>query len=155
MAESPYLLDTSVLLPLIRGKELGRYIDATYKLSSQPGRHLICSVTHGEILALAAVNRWGSEKRGALQRMLESLVTVDIYDDDVIACYVEMVTASRNYAKGSRENVGQNDLWIAAVTKASGSVLLTADKDFDHLHPAHIQRIYIDQKSRLVSDLPQ
>lgn len=153
MAEPPYLLDTSVLLPLIRGKELGRYIDTTYKLSSQPGRHLICSVTHGEILALAAANGWGSAKRGALQRMLESLVTVDIYDDDVITCYVEMVTASRAYPKGSREKMGQNDLWIAAVTKATSAVLLTADKDFDHLHPAHIQRIYIDPGSRLVYDL--
>jgi hypothetical protein len=45
--------------------------------------------------------------------------------------------------------MGQNDLGIAAIAKATGATLLTTDKDFDHLHPNHLQRIYIDPASAL------
>ena len=40
-------------------------------------------------------------------------------------------------------------LWIASVARATGATLLTTDKDFDHLHPTHLQRVWIDPASAL------
>lgn len=40
--------------------------------------------------------------------------------------------------------IGKNDVWIAATAKVTGTTLLTTDKDFDHLHPAHLVRVYLD-----------
>ncbi len=79
-----YLLDTNILLHLIRGKATGAYIDATYQLRNQTYTPLICIVTHGEIWTLAKENGWGSAKRLALEVMLSNLVTVDIHSDPVI-----------------------------------------------------------------------
>jgi len=154
MAEKPYLLDTSVLLPLLRGKELGRYVDTTYQLRKNLNRHLICVVTHGEIWALAAMNGWGDTKRQALRVMLENLVTIDINDDQVIESYVALIEAARRNPKGSQTNRGENDLWIGAAARASGAILLTMDRHFDQFHPVLLERIYVDEGSRLVKDMP-
>ncbi len=35
--------------------------------------------------------------------------------------------------------MGKNDLWIAAVASVQGAVILTTDKDFDHLHPTMVR----------------
>jgi tRNA(fMet)-specific endonuclease VapC len=40
--------------------------------------------------------------------------------------------------------MGKNDLWIAASAAVTSAVLMTTDKDFDHLHPQRIQRLLID-----------
>jgi tRNA(fMet)-specific endonuclease VapC len=146
MAVLLYLLDTSVLLHLIRGKATGSYIEATFRLKQQNFTPLICIVTHGEIWSLARENRWGADKRATLAVMLANLVTVDINSDDVIEAYVEIEDASRR-APGGAIHLGKNDLWIAAVTKVSGATLLTCDKDFDHLDPGQISRVYIDPRT--------
>jgi len=44
--------------------------------------------------------------------------------------------------------MGENDIWIAATAKVTGAVLLTTDKDFDHLHGKYLTRIWIDPKSK-------
>ena len=62
-----YLLDTNILLHLIRGKSTGVYIDATFQLRQQLYTPLICVVTHGEIWSLARENGWGQAKRLALE----------------------------------------------------------------------------------------
>jgi tRNA(fMet)-specific endonuclease VapC len=140
-----YLLDTNILLHLIRGKATGAYIDATYQLQKQTYTPLIGVVTHGEIWALARENGWGPAKRLALEVMLSNLVTVDIHSDSVIEAYVEIEYVSRRVPGGAIV-MGKNDLWIAAVTKVTGATLLTCDTDFDHLHPGQITRIYIDPR---------
>ena len=40
--------------------------------------------------------------------------------------------------------MGKNDLWIAASAAVTGAILMTTDKDFNHLHPGLIERILID-----------
>ncbi len=40
--------------------------------------------------------------------------------------------------------MGKNDLWIAATANATGALLLTTDKDFDHLDGAFLNRVWID-----------
>ena len=133
-SDRPFLLDTNVLLALIRGKALGRYIDVTHHLRSRLNRHLVCVVSHGEIWTLADQNGWGNDKRDALRVMLDNLVTVDISSQAVIDAYVDVVRAARSNPSGSQANRGENDFWIAAATRASEAVLLTTDLDFDPLH---------------------
>ena len=43
------------------------------------------------------------------------------------------------------------DAWIAATAKATGYTLMTNDKDFDHLHPGHLQVLFIDPDTNLIT----
>lgn len=138
-----YLLDTNVILALVRGKALGKYIEATFGLIPGNRRPLISVVTHGEMRVLASRNGWGTAKLDALQNALDALVTVDINIAAVIDAYVEIDVYSQQHPAGDR-NMGKNDLWIAACAKASGATLLTTDKDFDHLNPTLLTVQYID-----------
>jgi tRNA(fMet)-specific endonuclease VapC len=148
MTAKPYLLDTNVLLHLIRGRDLGRYIEATFELENPVYRPLVSIVAHGEIWALAERNAWGPEKRAALEAMLDNLITIDLNDQSILDAYVEMDGACRG-APGGARSLGDNDLWIASTTRAAEAVLLTTDRDFLHLHPDHCFVHYIDPKSRL------
>jgi tRNA(fMet)-specific endonuclease VapC len=148
MSPRPYVLDTCVVLHLIRGHALGEYIRVTFQLESPAYRPLVSIVTHGEIWALADRNHWGDDKRAGLNQMLDSLVTIDLNDQSILDGYVEMDRACRAAAGGAR-NLGDNDLWIASTARAAEAVLLTTDKDFLPLHPDHCLVQYIDQASRL------
>lgn len=141
-----YLLDTGVLMALINGKELGERIDAAYGLRASPNRPLVCIVTHGELWALAEKNGFGEKKRDAIRGMLDHVVTVDVSDEAVIRAYAEVYAALHRHVKGSRTNIGENDMWIAACTRAVGATLLTHDAHFDALAPDIIQRHRIRQR---------
>ena len=141
-----YLLDTNVVLALVRGKTLGAFIESKFGLSESKRRQLISVVTHGEVRVLASRSAWGKAKRDALQSALDGLVTVDVHVAEVIDAYVEIDIYSQRHAAGAR-NMGKNDLWIAACAKASGATLLTTDKDFDHLSPGLLTVKYIDPSS--------
>jgi tRNA(fMet)-specific endonuclease VapC len=143
-----YLLDTNILLAWLRGKRLGRYIRVTYQLDRLNPRAKVCIVSHGEIRSLARKNRWGPAKLQDLEVLLAYFDVVDINDLAVIHAYVDLDEVSFRHPGGAI-NMGKNDLWIAAAAKAQGLTLLTTDKGFDHLHPTHIQRIYIDPASAL------
>ena len=127
------LLDTNVVLTLVRGNTLASYIDTRFGLRISKVRPLISVVTHGEIRVLASRNGWGANKLEALQTALDNLVTVDVNHPDVLDAYVEIDLYSQNHPDGAR-NMGKNDLWIAACAKAATAALLTTDKDFDHLN---------------------
>jgi predicted nucleic acid-binding protein len=141
-----YLLDTNVLLALVRGGALGAALDERFGLRAAPQRPLICVVTHGEIKVLAQRNGWGAKKLAALDEALAAFVTVDINHPRVIDAYVELDLASQSHSDGAR-NMGKNDLWIAATAKAAGASLLTTDKDFEHLLGAQLDGFYIDPSS--------
>jgi tRNA(fMet)-specific endonuclease VapC len=145
-----YLLDTNVVLMLVRGGPLGEFIDATFGLRTGKRRPVISVVTHGEVRVLASRNNWGTAKLTTLQDTLDALVTVDINVAEVIDAYVEIDIYSQQHPDGAR-NMGKNDLWIAACAKASGATLLTIDKDFDHLDPGLLTVKYIDPSSTLPS----
>ena len=148
MTTRPYLLDTSVLLPLIRGRDLGRYISVTFDLANTVHRPLVSIVTHGEIWALADRHSWGHDKRAVLTKMLDSLVTISLDDQAILDAYVYMDRACRSMPKGAIV-LGKNDLWIASTAKAADAVLLTTDRDFLPLHPTHCLVQWIDPESKL------
>jgi tRNA(fMet)-specific endonuclease VapC len=143
MSQRLFLLDTNVVLALVRGKELGTHIDATFGLTASKRRAFVSVVTHGEVRVLASRNDWGNAKLAVLQTALDGLVTLDINVTEVIDAYVSIDLFSQRHPDGAR-NMGKNDLWIAACAKAAGATLLTTDQDFNHLAPDLVSVEYID-----------
>jgi len=142
----PYLLDTNVVLALVRGNALGQHLDDRFGLRAAKVRPLVSIVTHGEIKVLAHRNNWGPKKLAALDLALDNLVAIDVNRPAVIDAYVEIDLHSQNHPDGAR-NMGKNDLWIAASARAAGAILLTTDRDFEHLTPDLLQVETIDPKS--------
>lgn len=141
MAETVgYLLDTNVLVALIRGNRLGQKIDTDYSLRANLNRSMISVVTVGEIYALGHKFGWGQKKLDTLQALLGELVWIDINRPEILQSYGEIDHASETMGR----SMAKNDVWIAATARATGATLLTTDKDFDHLHGNHITRIWID-----------
>ena len=139
-----YLLDTNILLQLLRGNDLGKQIDSQYGLRSSLNYSMISVVVAGEILALAYKFKWGQKKLDSLQDMLDELVWIDINRREVLSAYAEI----DHFSESQGIKMGKNDAWIAATAKASGATLLTTDPDFDHLNGTHITRIWIDPDTR-------
>jgi predicted nucleic acid-binding protein len=146
MAGELYLLDTNILIVLDKGKALATHIATTYGLTSKLSNACVCIVTHGELSALARVNDFTEAQRENIEAMVDSLVTVDINDGLVIESYAVIYEAFKRHPKGSRANVGENDMWIAAATRATGATLLTLDTHFDALPADVISRIHIPSK---------
>ena len=119
-----FLLDTSVIIHLVRGTEVCQRILRSYDLIHCQPRPLVCVVSLAEVRVLAAVNHWGERKRQALERTLQSLVGVDIH--------------ARQHPMGAR-HMGKNDLWIAACAAAADAFLLSTDDDFEHLIPDQVR----------------
>ena len=138
-----YILDTNVIVHLIRNNELGRYINATYNLSDALQRAVISVVTIGEMYSLAEHRNWGQTKIKQLENILKEIVWIDINRNDILRAYGEIESATRR----NGHQLGKNDIWIAATANVTGMTLLTTDKDFDHAHPKFINRIWIDPKS--------
>jgi tRNA(fMet)-specific endonuclease VapC len=139
------VLDTNVLVHLVRGRAIGRALDHRYGLSTAVIRPLICIVTVGECLAIARCNDWGLQKRGSLQDLLRELVVVDLSDARVLDAYAELDAFMR--ARGNK--MGKNDLWIGAVTRSQGAWLLTLDADFLPACPELIEVEHVDPRSLL------
>ncbi len=58
---------------------------------------------------------------------------------DVVKAYAEIYAAD----KVGGHNTGQNDMWIAATTKAAGAVLLTCDNDCVWMNPGLVTVEYV------------
>ncbi len=140
-----YVLNTGVLLNLVRGKELGTRIDRAYGLSGALQFHTISIVTVGELKVLAERRDWGAEKRDALAIALENLVTVNVESESLVKAYVEVDRACRSIVGGSR-TIGQNDMWIASTALLCSLPLITTDRDFLHLHQRLITVHWVDPR---------
>jgi predicted nucleic acid-binding protein len=141
-ADALVLLDTDVLLHLLRDRAAGRWIHAEYALSARPERPLICKVTIGELLRMGArpQNSWGAARRRMLQIWRQNLVVMPIGREPILENYAEIGA----FADGAGRSLSDNDVWIAACTRSADAVLLTTDRDFDPLVPTYIQREWLD-----------
>jgi tRNA(fMet)-specific endonuclease VapC len=133
------LLDTNILIHLVRESPTGKSIDSKFLLRKREEKSLVSIVTAGEALAISKRLTWGPSKTAALQALLQELIVVDI-SDDVLELYAQVDVFLRRAGRP----VQQNDMWIAATAIASGAHLLTTDKDFDPLCPAYLDRTWID-----------
>jgi predicted nucleic acid-binding protein len=137
------LLDTNIVLHVIRGDEIGQRVDALFQIRHRSDRPLISIVTVGECLSLAKQWKWGETKRSALDQLLRELVVVDIKSREVLERFAEFHSWSRQHGRA----FGDNDLWIAATAAAANAHLVTTDSDFDPLHPDRLRRTYIQHSS--------
>lgn len=151
--DDPVLLDTNVLVELIRNRDAGRRINNELALGERPERPVICVVTVGELRAAALKFGWGPKKRAALDELVRQLVVIDIRADAVLTRYAEINQYSEREVKPARP-LGQNDMWIAACAATYDAVLVTSDNDFDHLTPRFIERIKVDAHTGAVVEDP-
>ena len=142
-----YLLDTTIVIHLLRNDHLGQQIDARFGLRESLSSSMVSVVTIGELLAFSRKRGWGQKRLNELQVVIDELVCIDINHREIIEAYGEIDHYSEKIVKPAR-SMGKNDVWIAATAKTTGATLLTVDKDFDHLHDTHINRILIDSDSR-------
>jgi tRNA(fMet)-specific endonuclease VapC len=138
-----YVLDTNVLLALIRGNNLGAAIDKAYGLRTSLQRHIVSIASQAEIWVLADKSGWREAKRDALRIMFEQLVVIPVDGQGLVDAYVQISAFDRSWPEGAR-NMGKNDLWIASTALHAGLALLTTDKDFIFLNNNPIQVLWID-----------
>jgi tRNA(fMet)-specific endonuclease VapC len=133
-----YLLDTNILVHLLRNNALGQFLDATYRLLALPQEQALCIVTVGELYALALKFGWGAGKRAAMNALLGTIPRVDVNDPQVLEEYGNIDA----WSHGQGRKMGKNDLWIAATALVTNRTVLTTDTDFDHLHPPDTTRAW-------------
>lgn len=102
---------------------------------------IISAVTEGELRSLALQFMWGPDRLRKLEALLGRFVVVQLDLPGVYDAYAVI----DNYSRQVGNEMGKNDVWIAATAKATGARLLTTDKGFDHLAPDYLSRDYIDQ----------
>lgn len=136
----PVLLDTSILIHLLRGSALGVQVADAHSLKKRTERPLLSIVSVGEALAFARKRAWGESKTSKLRELIEQLVVVDINSSPVLERYAALDA----FCEGAGKAVGKNDLWIAATAAATGALLLTTDKDFDPMHGHFLNRAWYD-----------
>ena len=137
------LLDTNILVHVVRRDAVGRQIMENHSLLDRADRPLISVVTLGEIESLAEKFGWGEPKKKVLRELLRELVIVQLGQGDIVPKYSEIDHYCERVIKPARP-MGQNDMWIAATASATGATLLTTDSDFDHLDPTFVNRIRFD-----------
>ena len=143
-----YILDTNILLIYIRDEPTRDYIEQTFNPFGVNNNPIISIVTVGEIKSLAKRNYWGKNKMNLLDSILNDLIIADINSKDVVEKYAEIDAFSQGKLLEkpllvSARNMGKNDLWIAATTEVTQSVLLTTDNDFNHLDNEYFKVIKI------------
>ena len=147
------LLDTNILVHLIRGRAIGRKIVADHDLQDRTEKSLTSIITAGEIHALARKLAWGPAKRRLLDDLLANLVIVHPQQGEIVERYAEIDFYCEKELKPARP-MGQNDMWIAASAAALDAYLLTADTDFLRLAPQYLRLVIVDPQtgeSRVVS----
>jgi predicted nucleic acid-binding protein len=148
-----FLLDTNMLLGFTRCAAWAKEAYESHNLGSRENLVFTSVICSGEILALAERNGWGEGKRDALEKVLNDFSTVGINQPQIISAYarIHAWTHGKQIAGCPADpprpaiSMKQNDIWIAAVTHVSRALLLTTDKDFDHLNGVWLTRILVDQ----------
>ena len=135
-----WILDTSILVHVLRGDPLGRHLVEQQQLRARPDVPLVSVVSIGEIMSLGRQWNWGSRKLDYMREVLAELVVVDINSEPVLSKYAEIDA----WCRQNGVKPGKNDLWIAATAAASDAMLLTADRDFDALDGVFITSRYFD-----------
>ena len=141
-----YVLDTNVLIHYARASVAGRAIEARFQFRAMAFKPSVCVVTIGEVLAFSQRRRWGKPKLALLEALLDSVVQLSIDPPEILRAYADIHTHCVN----SGLALGDNDLWIAAVTKVTGACLITTDRDFDSISPMIIRRTFVDPMTGVI-----
>jgi tRNA(fMet)-specific endonuclease VapC len=128
------VLDTNVLVHLLRNRALGQAIEAAFALTTRTERPLLSSVVEGELRGLAAWWNWGPNKIARLEQTLSELVRVSAGEPEIVRAYGTLYAHQTKAGK----RVGENDLWIAATAVAVNATVLTCDSDFNNFDPVTV-----------------
>ena len=134
------LLDTPLLLHLVRNDALAAWALDHYGFLLKASQPLVSIVSVGEIYAISLRLGWGHQRRQRLEETLARARVVPLGFPGVIDAYARIDAHCRRMGTP----IGENDTWIAATAHATGARLLTTDKDFDHLDPTFLTRDWID-----------
>ena len=137
------LLDTSIVIHLVRGGPIGQAIDGRFQLRARPERALVSVVTLGEAQAFARQRGWGEARIVRLRELLRELVPVNLSSQAVLERYAEI----SEFLRRNGRSLSDNDVWIAACASAAGATLLTTDRDFDPLAGQYVDRVWIDPRN--------
>jgi tRNA(fMet)-specific endonuclease VapC len=140
LAGEQLILDTNILVYWMRGQAAGEWLRTEYDLSNRSPRPVVPVVVVAEIQAFARRNKWGAAKLDLLAKLLKSLPHADISAEVVIEAYVDL--DCETHARG--QTMGKNDVWIAAIARVLGAVVLTTDKDFDRFDQGMVKVERID-----------
>jgi tRNA(fMet)-specific endonuclease VapC len=138
------LVDTNIIIHLIRNDQTGEAIDRKFNLSSQLSQVAISIVTVGELYSFALQREWGKNKIVTLEKMLSLMLIIEINSPEIISKYAEIDSYSQNRLKDkpmptSARKMGKNDVWIAASAAVLNVPLLTTDADFSHLNEVYLE----------------
>jgi tRNA(fMet)-specific endonuclease VapC len=135
-----YLLDTNILVHYVRDSRVWRLIQRRYSLLLHDPQPLISVVSIGELRSLAARFGWQARKQSQAAFIAGYFRALTVDSDRVYNAYAQIDYETRRMGR----SMGKNDLWIAATARAFDAVILTTDRDFDHLAPAFVQLEWID-----------
>lgn len=138
--EDLLLLDTNVLLHLVRNRAPGRWLAKRYALWKRAERPAISVISLGELARIRDRLHWGDRRKARVSDIAANVLVVGIASKAVTEAYGEMGAA----LNGKGKPIPTNDLWIAACSRATDATLLTTDKHFDDLHGEFITREFID-----------
>jgi predicted nucleic acid-binding protein len=89
-----YLLDTGIVIELMKGTDLGRHVNQKFGLTVLLSRNIISVVTVGEALAAASMMNWGRQKQDRLWELLEELEWIDINDRTILGPTRQLITTA-------------------------------------------------------------
>jgi tRNA(fMet)-specific endonuclease VapC len=135
-----YLLDTNVLVHLIRGDAVWRRVRSTYEPLLIDPLPLVSVITVGELRSLALQFNWQAAKIDQMEFYLGYFMRISIDDPEILRAYA-VIDA---YTQQTGHPLEKNDTWIAATASVTVARLLTTDKDFDRLDPLFLKRDWID-----------
>jgi predicted nucleic acid-binding protein len=135
-----YLLDTNILVHLIRGDAVWLRVRAIYQPLLIDPRPLLSVVSVGELRSLALQFNWQAEKLDQMEFYLGYFQRISIDDPEILRAYA--VIDAHGHRTGPP--LGKNDVWIAATASVLRARLLTTDKDFDRLDPLFLSHDWID-----------
>lgn len=144
-----YLLDTNIIVIYGRDSNVADLIEQEHEIFSGKHNLAISVVTLGELNSLSQQLKYGERRKRKMNTLVEDVFKIDINILKVIEKYGEIDAYSQRKLEDrplhqSARNMGKNDLWIAATASAYDMVLITTDKDFNHLDGEFIKLKYID-----------
>ena len=144
-----YLIDTNIVVLYSRDNHNSKLIEQKYQLFGGNHKLFISVASLGEIDAIIKRLQLGEKRQRYIQRILSPVNKIGINFTEIISRYGDIDAFSQgklpnNKANFSARNMGKNDLWIAATSSVYDLVLLTTDKDFNHLDNEYLNLEYID-----------
>ena len=144
-----YLLDTNILVHLVRGDAIGQHIQERYTPALIDPRPIISIVTEGELRSLTLQFRWGRSKVDQSRFYLSYFPRIPIDQQEIVEAYSVLDAYSVSLGRA----IGKNDLWIAVTAYLMEATVLTTDRDFEHVAPRFLRCEWIESVSKEQDDI--